>query len=178
MTDAADQALRVWIRQFGPHLMGVCQSFAAGPEEAEDLLQETWLVALRKYRDVTSPEVMGAWLHAIALNIGRGHARRRARRRSLRERFKDDLPGGNGMVNPMGFSGHHVQGVLWRSVAELPELQRRVVLHRIVDGLTTEETAKVLGRAEGTVKASLHRGLEKLRRRLREHPGFDQVRGL
>ncbi|MHB1194842.1 MAG: RNA polymerase sigma factor [Longimicrobiales bacterium] len=41
-----------------------------------------------------------------------------------------------------------------------------MVLLRTVDGLSTAEAAHVIGRAEGTVKASLHRALKRVARRL------------
>ena len=54
----------------------------------------------------------------------------------------------------------------WRRVASLPKLQREVLVLRIVEGLSTTEAAERLGRAEGTVKASLSRGLSSLRTEL------------
>lgn len=51
-----------------------------------------------------------------------------------------------------------------RLLAGLPELQRRVIQLRIIDGLSVKDTARVLGRAEGTIKASMHRGLARLKR--------------
>jgi RNA polymerase sigma-70 factor (ECF subfamily) len=58
-------------------------------------------------------------------------------------------------------------------VAELPPLQQRVVTLRIIEGLSTAETAAVLDRAEGTVKASLWRALQRLRSELTPSRALD-----
>jgi RNA polymerase sigma-70 factor (ECF subfamily) len=50
-----------------------------------------------------------------------------------------------------------------RRLGELPPHQRKAVVLRHVVGMSVAETAAALGRPEGTVKADVHRGLEKLR---------------
>ena len=61
---------------------------------------------------------------------------------------------------------------LWRAVAELPELQKQVVLRRIVEDMSTKDAARSLNRAEGTIKASLHQAMTRLRREFGEDSPF------
>ncbi len=52
------------------------------------------------------------------------------------------------------------------AVEELPPRQREVVTLRIIEGMSTRETAEIMGCAQGTVKASLSQAIGKLRDRL------------
>lgn len=167
MSDPDATCLRDWIDQHGSRLLPVARALAQGADEAEDLLQETWIVALRRRHTLAPDAAVGAWLHRILINVARGRARTAARRRRLLARWW----GGREMHMPPvepSSPGERARALLWREVAELPELQRQVVLLRVIEGMSTAETAQAIDRAEGTVKASLHRAIKRLERRLGE----------
>lgn len=162
MTDVTARVTE-WVRLYTPRLLGVARAFARGDEEAEDLLQEMWIVAHREAGQFPSTAPVGAWLHAILLNVGRARWRRRQRRARLASlwlRGVDEATTGGALhVGPAV-----ERELLWRAIAGLPGLQRRVLLLRIVDDMSTQQAAQALGVAEGTVKASLHRALNTLRK--------------
>lgn len=160
-----ESALAALIRRETPQLLGVVRAFTDDDGDAEDLLQQLWIIAADRAhrRDPRMP--LGAWLHTVALNLGRTHHRRAARRRWLRLRWAADLP--KVTVDPPA-SRDDERAPVWRAVAALPTLQRDVILLRVMEGLSTRETADRLGRAEGTVKASLHRAVATLRTHLSE----------
>ena len=170
MSDLAERTIRVWIREYAPQLLAVAQSFASEDQGAEDLVQETWVIAFQKFSRRPPDEAILSWLHSITLNLGKGLARRRKRRALLRMQWATALPSHTTEVNAPSISRHLANRRLWSCIAELPELQRQCVLLRVVEGMSTAEAAEAMGRAEGTVKASLHRGLEKLRKELEGHP--------
>jgi RNA polymerase sigma-70 factor (ECF subfamily) len=60
-----------------------------------------------------------------------------------------------------------LRAALHTAVMDLPEREREVVLLRLVEGLSTRETALRLRCAEGTVKATLHHATRKLRTQLK-----------
>lgn len=135
----------------------------AGADEAQDLTQEAFI---RAYRALAAydPERVAAlrlrgWIWTIALNLGRNHARDRARRPTpveLEDRYGVDDP-------------EPPDSAAWdRRLATLPTAQRRAVVLRHVVGLDYEEIADATGRPEGTVKSDVHRGLDKLRRVMEE----------
>jgi RNA polymerase sigma-70 factor (ECF subfamily) len=152
-----------WIRLYTPRLFGVAKAFARDADEAEDLLQELWIIAYRKADQRTATTPVGAWLHAILLSIGRTRWRRKQRRARLFALWHGatDEPQTGGAPE-IGPALEHAR--LWREVARLPDLQRRVLLLRLVEDMSTAQAAAQLGLAEGTIKASLHRALKKLRR--------------
>jgi len=160
--------LREWIREHTPRLLAVARGFASGEVEAEDILQEVWWRAARRAADRAPGVPLGAWLVAVTLNVGRDHQRREQRRARLFQ-----LWGAKSEATPPPADPVHEGSRLWRVVGALPRLQREVVILRIIEELSVEETATMLGRAEGTVKASLSRAMARLRREVEvyEEPG-------
>ncbi|HEU4700242.1 MAG TPA: RNA polymerase sigma factor [Gemmatimonadales bacterium] len=156
--------LRRWMREYTPRLMAVVAAYASGPVEAEDLLQEVWLRAHAAAPTRAAGAPVLGWLIVIALNVGRDYQRRLRRRTRLARLWA--WATGPGHVQPDRSGEAHPRSRVWQAVARLPELQRAVVMLRLVDGLSTTETAAALQRAEGTVKASLARAVERLRREL------------
>jgi RNA polymerase sigma-70 factor (ECF subfamily) len=175
MSDLAEPTIREWIREYAPQLLAVAQSFATEAQEAEDLVQETWVIAFQKFNRRPPDGAILSWLHSITLNLGKGLAKRRKRRSLLRRQWATEMPKLATEVNDPSISRHLANRRLWNCIAELPELQRQCVLLRVVEGMTTAEAAQAMGRAEGTVKASLHRGLEKLRNELEKHPSAEHL---
>ncbi len=160
-----DRELREWIREYTPRLLPVARAFADTVDDAEDLLQELWIVAHEHADRRPAGTPLVAWLHTVLLNIGRSRFKRRRRRERLMS-----LWGGatHDMANTasVDIDGAIARGRLWRRVAELPSLQREVLLLRIVEDLSVAQTAQRLARAEGTVKGSLHRALKTLHTRI------------
>jgi RNA polymerase sigma-70 factor (ECF subfamily) len=158
--ELAEQELRRWMREYSGHLLAVVSSYASEDVTAEDLLQEVWLRAFdaAPLRRPESP--VRAWLIVIALNVGRDHQRRERRRARLRRLW---TWGAGAVTEALELEMPHPESRLWRAVAELPPLQQRVLVLRVIEELSTAETAAELGRAEGTVKASLWRALQHLR---------------
>lgn len=130
----------------------------AGHHAAEDLMQETFIRAYRALGTYDTDRIgalkLRGWIWTIALNLGRNHARDKARRPipvALEDR--------HGIEDP-----ELPDSAAWdRRLAALPTPQKRAVVLRHVVGLDYPEIAEATGRAEGTVKSDVHRGLERLR---------------
>ena len=127
--------------------------------EAEDIAQDALVrayLALQGYAPDRIRELrLRPWIWTIALNLGRNRARDRARRPTLVE-LADRHPTWD--VEPP-------DAAAWdRRLGRLPAAQRTAVVLRHVAGLGYGEIAEATGRPEGTVKADVHRGLDRLRR--------------
>lgn len=162
--------LTTWQRRYSAELLRILGPYTGGHVEAPDLLQDLLLVVLRAdRRPIGDPE---AWLRRIAKNLGRAARRKRARRLSLLQRYgleleRSDVP-----------EWRDVSTVIRERLRGLPKLQREVIVLRLLKDYSTRETAELLGRAKGTVKASLHRGLARLRSELEAEPvNVSETRG-
>ena len=122
-------------------------------ERAEDLTQEAFARAFRRWSSVSKLERPVAWVYVVALNAER---KRWRRERQARER---EPPGSVPDVAGGVLSTIVVRDALDR----LPPRQRAAVVLRYLGDLTVADIADVMGCAEGTVKATLHQALRNLR---------------
>lgn len=158
-----ERELATLIRDRTPQLLGVVRAFTHDDAEAEDILQDVWVIAAAKAHLRGADMPIGAWLHTVTLNRARSHYRRARRRAWLSNLWS--APGAGASTGArVSLATELERAALWREIADLPALQRDVLLLRIVDELSTRETAERLNRAEGTIKVSLHRALASLRR--------------
>ncbi len=164
MSVKISRELRELMREYTPRLLPVALAFADEETEAEDILQNVW-IDVSKNLTMRPPDApMGAWLYKITLNEGRSLRRKQKRREAILSgvfgwwnRERDDTRSPSLEVEQSKLR-------MWQAIADLPALQREVLLLRVVDERSTSEVAQILDRAEGTVKASLHRALSRLRK--------------
>ncbi len=135
--------------------------------DAEDVAQETFVIAYRSFRGFRGAGSLRAWLLRIA---SRQAFRRLQQRRGAdrleavaEERVADRGP------DPARLAVlRERHGAVRRSVAALPEPYREVVALRFFGELSLIEIAETTGRPLNTVKTHLRRGLERLRPLLRD----------
>jgi RNA polymerase sigma-70 factor (ECF subfamily) len=146
------------------------------PEEAEDLVQETFLRAYRFQHQFQPGTNFKAWLFKIQTNLFRSRYRKQYNSpQSLddTEEFylyqhlgpdtpKGDDPAGD-VLDKLG-----VEEVR-RAIEDLPPAYREAVLLTDVEGFSYKETAEILGVPVGTVMSRLHRGRQRLQRSLYEY---------
>jgi len=128
---------------------------------AEDLTSNVFLSALRhlglfRWRSVP----FGAWLYRIATNEIRMHYRRQRRipaTTAMSPDLASDVPtAAETLVVTEDYR------LLHGALLALPLKYRTVVVLRFFEGKSIEEIAIITGKAEGTIKSQLHRGLERL----------------
>jgi RNA polymerase sigma-70 factor (ECF subfamily) len=117
---------------------------------AEDLAQEALEAAWQRWADVGGYERPGAWARRVVANRAAGRGRRVGRERRAYGRW---LGGRAEAVEP-----DMPDGRFWAEVRKLPERQAHAVALFYLEDLPVADIAAVLGCAEGTVKAHLHRG--------------------
>jgi RNA polymerase sigma factor (sigma-70 family) len=126
-----------------------------GPHDADDVLQETLIAALRAYPRLRDGSNVRSWLFTIARNKALDEHRARVRRPVPVAAVAE---GGGGDSAAAGADEE-----LWALVRELPPKQRAAVVLRFVNDLPHREIARVLDCSEAAARRSLHEGLEKLR---------------
>lgn len=136
--------------------------------EAEDVVQETWLTAMRSQGPGFEP---AAWLRGIARNVLRT-VRRTDRRRSRRE-VESFTPGNAPSAADDAAKVERLRELL-DLVSELREPARQAVILRYFDGLMPREIAERLGVPVATVKARIQTGLHLLREALDQRHGGDR----
>jgi RNA polymerase sigma-70 factor, ECF subfamily len=144
------------ITAISPALLRFFRSQAASREQADDLLQETWLRIHRVRHTYRPGAPVLPWIYAIARRV-RVDGYRRTRRTALHEVTMEFLP------EPSAADGSQNPGPTFDTlVAALPDAQREVVTMLKVGGLSLEEVARATSSTVGAVKQKAHRAYERL----------------
>lgn len=135
-------------------------------QDAEDLVQDTFLRAFRAWTDHRRPAKVEPWLATICLNLARSGYRARARRPS-------EVPLEEWMVEARTSTDPESRAVgaierehLYRAIRGLPQEQRVAITLVDLSGFSTFEAAEAMGTPRGTVLSRLHRGRRALARLL------------
>lgn len=140
--------------RFGVHLVGDTNA-------AEDLVQETFLTALRRASEYDASRPIDRWLAGILVRHAQ-EMRREARSfpaHALPERIDEDTPF-------EAASRRELSSELSRAVDALEEPYRAAILLHLKHGLEPADIAHVLGRSPGAVRVQLFRAREMLRKSL------------
>ncbi len=137
-----------------------------------DVTSVTFLKALsqiKKYRWRDVP--FAAWLYRIASNEINDHFRREGRRPASMEQLAElaDVHDYAEEVNQAEeeLSRNEEFLLLHTKLAELPEIYQEVIVLKFFEKKKIREMVEILGKKEGTIKSLLHRGLEKLREKMK-----------
>ncbi|GAC1608274.1 MAG: hypothetical protein NVS3B26_04520 [Mycobacteriales bacterium] len=153
-----------FLEVFSTHLdriFNLARGLSDSSQDAEDLVQETCLLALRGWRR-RPPQDPAAWFATICLNAARsGHRRRAARPVEVDiEAWLEAVPAAKdtALIALASLDAERVHAGL----ASLPAPQRQAITLMDLSGFTATEVASVLGCPRGTVLARVHRGRKAL----------------
>jgi len=147
-----------------------------GPQEAEEVTQESFLQAYRNLAKFRGESQFYTWLYRVASNTALQHLRRRGRKEGRNSSFEDLAENAPGVLAELGNTvfadpvaaaeSTELQEQTVEALQSLPPNQKLVILLGPVRGLSYEEMARVLGVSVPVVKARLHRARENLRGRV------------
>ena len=151
------QAPRLLIDSFQGLIFGLCYRMMGHRHDAEDVMQETFVRALRGLSGFDSTRPLRPWLLGIAANRCRTALARRAKRLGLAEASDDRVDPRAGLTDPDDLAGE-----LERALERLRPDYRMVFSLFHEQNLAYEEIAVAIGRPIGTVKTWLHRARAEL----------------
>jgi RNA polymerase sigma-70 factor (ECF subfamily) len=124
--------------------------------EVDDLVQDVFLVALKKLNSLRDDAAFGGWLAMIARN----RAMDFHRRKQVTEELNEDLASQNRSESDRE-AARVLEVICW-----LPEAYRETLVLRLVEGMTGPEIAGRTGLTPASVRVNLHRGMKLLREKL------------
>jgi RNA polymerase sigma-70 factor (ECF subfamily) len=164
--EAAFEAL---VRRYEASLRKLAFGYLRDRMLAEDVAQESLLLAYQRIGTLGHAEAFRSWLFRIATNRAHDFLRRVARKGEIGGEEGEERIGE--LQEPIDAAARLVNRDLGRrlagAVAELPEKYRRPLLLKEIEGMTYAEIAELLGWPMGTVQIRIHRA----RLRLRERAG-------
>src|SRR5262249_9888261 len=161
-------AFEALVRRHGSMVLQVCRRVLRDNHAAEDAFQATFIVLAQKAATIGRSDLLGGWLHGVALRIAL-RARSQANRRRAREHRVDDIRGATGRIDSAsGSDPNHgdLRVVIDEELSRLPEKYREPLILCYMEGRSNAEAACRLGWPSGTVKGRLSRARDLLRTRL------------
>jgi RNA polymerase sigma-70 factor (ECF subfamily) len=166
-----EAAVRAIIKANNRRLYRLARGILRNDNEAEDVVQETYVRAFTHLAEFRGDSGLSTWLSRIAMNEALGRLRRQRPSVEL-----SSLPSGTLEAQIIQFpllsatddpertmAQREIQHVVEGAIDELPEPFRMVFITRVVEGMNVEETADILGLKPETVKTRLHRARTMLR---------------
>ncbi|MDQ3146700.1 MAG: sigma-70 family RNA polymerase sigma factor [Actinomycetota bacterium] len=137
-------------------LVGTLTLYCSDREVAEELAQEALTRTWQRWARVGRMDAPEAYTTRTAINLANSWYRRRLAERRARDRS-------GGVAAAGRWPDGDVVATVRQAVRSLPKRQRAVVIARFYLELSVDETASLLGCAPGTVKATTHQALARLR---------------
>ncbi|MEZ5979706.1 MAG: sigma-70 family RNA polymerase sigma factor [Planctomycetota bacterium] len=142
-------------------LLAIAAHLVRDLDEAEDLVQSTFRVAIERAATFDRDRSLQGWLYGILCKEA-ARARRRAARRVEHDGVEISVDG-----DPLDAAiAAEVPQILVAAIERLDPPYREVVRGVVVEERSSRDVARSLGRAPGTVRVQLQRGLERLRAKL------------
>ena len=132
----------------------------SSPEEAADVLAETYLIAWEKLHKLPPEPQIRLWLFGVARNLCLQRHRHTRVEGALVDRLAVELR------SAMSSSGEGCDEGLWQALAELPYADREILALAAWEGLTPREIAVVVKTSPNAVRIRLHRARRRLMRQL------------
>jgi len=154
-------------------LFNLARHLVGDPDEAEDVVQQTFIKAFRQLPRMRDPDSLGFWLRRILYTTSMDLLRRRKRKAEyplddqLRHKHApSQSPEKDAIIQ------EQLDLVSW-ALQQMPERYRAYILLREFEGLSYKEIAKTLGEPLTTVRVALFRAREKMRELLQQMAGED-----
>ncbi|AGB47041.1 RNA polymerase sigma factor, sigma-70 family [Mesorhizobium australicum WSM2073] len=167
-------AFRAIMKVYNQRLYRIARGILRNDAEAEDVVQEAYVSAFASLAAFRGQSTLATWLSRIVINEALGRLRKRRRTvempadpeaRIIRFPLKSNDDPERTMAQ------RQILALVERATDSLPDIYRMVFVARVIEGLSMEETADLLGVRPETVKTRLHRARALLRKALDDEIG-------
>lgn len=147
-----EEAYRQIVEGYGNKLFRTCYLILRDREEAEDVVQETFIKVFQKLDTFKENSNLYTWIYKIALNLSRDRLRRKQDMLIL----EDEWVGDNDVESHVEKSID--RELLRKKLFEMDMLYREVLVLFYFEDLSVKEISSLLNEKEGTIKSKLSRG--------------------
>lgn len=171
-------AFRTIVQTYNRRLYRIARSILRNDSEAEDVVQEAYVRAFMHLESFRGDSSLATWLSRITMNEALGRLRLR---RPMVDLATCEAQGSEAEIIQFP---HTARSDPERTMAQrellqlvevatdrLPEVYRTVFITRVIEGMSVEETAELLGIRQETVKTRLHRARRLVREQLDKQIG-------
>ena len=167
------EAFRTLLDRYGARLLRLARRFLGNEEDARDAVQDAMVSVFKSIGNFESGSMLSTWLHRIVVNASLMKLRTKKRREEIDiEEYLPQFQEDGHQLEPSQpwtesaesmLERDELRAIVRKSIDQLPETYRIVLLLRDIEEMTTEETASILGITPNAVKIRLHRARQALR---------------
>ena len=162
------QAFAQVVAQYSKPLYWQIRKMVLSHDDANDLLQNTFLKAWGSIEYFRGDAKLSTWLYRIAVNETLPFLAKEREQRNLKADDADSFLLLN-IESDEFFDGDRAQRLLQEAIVQLPEKQRLVFNMRYFDEMKYEEMSEIMGTSVGALKASYHHAAKKIEEYLQAH---------
>ncbi|MEO1051002.1 MAG: RNA polymerase sigma factor [Bacteroidota bacterium] len=155
----SEKAFRQLYRERTPHLYQMALRLTQDDSLSDELIQEMWVIAIRKLAEFQWRSALKTWLTGILVNLYRNHRKANEKMDALADEDSVEVS------SELTFSNAHD---LEAGIAQLPPGYRQIIILHDVEGYKHREIAQLLDITEGTSKSQLFHARKTLRTFLSE----------
>lgn len=155
------------VNQYSEPLYWKIRSIVITHDDADDVLQNTFLKAWKGLGNFQGKSQLSTWLYRIAINEALDSLRRK--RSKVVTEGEDTLHLADSLLSDEYFDGDRGQALLQEAIATLPDVQRTVFTLRYFDEMKYSDMSELLGTSVGALKASYHIAVEKVTTYMKQH---------
>ncbi len=172
-------AFRTIMKKHNQRLYRIARGVVRNDSEAEDIVQESYVRAYTNLASFRGDSTLATWLSRIVINEALGRLRKKRRQPEITTSGEQTLdaqiihfPNSGNYVDPeRNMAQRQILQIVERATDALPDVYRTVFIARVIEGLSIDETAELLGIRPETVKTRLHRARGLVRKQLDEQIG-------
>jgi RNA polymerase sigma-70 factor, ECF subfamily len=173
LREGDERAFETLVREFAPRMLSVARRFLPERQDAQDVVQNALMSAIKAIRNFAQQSQLSTWLHRIVVNASLMELRSRHRR--VEDSIEDLLPrfdhhgkwyGDDSnftSLDQLSMERRETRELVRRSIAKLPESYRIVLLMRDIEDLDIAEIAQMLNASTNAIKVRIHRARQALR---------------
>ena len=166
--ELAEQRFADLYRENARGVLGYALRRSTDPDDAADVMAETFLIAWRRLAEVPPDGEARLWLYGTARHVLANQDRGARRRDRLTERLRGEL------CRELPIAQPREESAFLQALAGLREADRELLMLIGWEELTPTEAAEVLGISPFAARTRLHRARRRLRGRLAEDPSGSQ----
>jgi RNA polymerase sigma-70 factor (ECF subfamily) len=165
------RAFRAIMTRYNQRLYRLARGIVGRASEAEDVVQEAYVRAFRNLETFRGDSALSTWLSRIVINEALGRLRKQKREGKMTDFDAAQaeiiqFPGNAGDDPERTMAQRQILHLVEEATDKLPAAFRAVFVARVIEGLSMEETAGLLGIKPETVKTRLHRARQMVRKEL------------
>jgi RNA polymerase sigma-70 factor (ECF subfamily) len=165
------QAFRAIMTRYNQRLYRLARGIVGRASEAEDVVQEAYVRAFRNLDTFRGDSALSTWLSRIVINEALGRLRKQKREGKVTDLDAAQaeiiqFPGNASDDPERTMAQRQILHLVEEATDKLPAAFRSVFVARVIEGLSMEETAELLGIKPETVKTRLHRARQMVRKEI------------